>query len=123
MYQHCPQLQTFDPAINNLRQKIRHGSEADNPSLIAMWLSMEELEFARHRGLRWALYCAQFRLLLDAFADDLVASHWRALCLDNIYRPLCSLQRQAFCEGRKAHIMRLQYELRITSQYFSYVQH
>lgn len=122
MYQNFPAFHTQDAAINNLRRKVRDGLEADNPSLIALWLSMEEVEFAKRRELRWSLYLAQFKWLLEAFADDLVAPQWRVTCLDNIYRPLSGLQRLAMKEKQKDQIRLLQHELRVTSHFFSYVK-
>lgn len=122
MYQNYPAFQAQDPAISNLRRKVRDGLEADNPSLIPMWLTMEEVEFAKRQELRWPLYLAQFKLLLEAFADDLVAMHWRAICLDNIYRPLSGLQRLAFHPHQHDQIRVLQNELRVTSHFFSYVK-
>ncbi|MCJ8298400.1 MAG: hypothetical protein MJK13_05600 [Pseudomonadales bacterium] len=99
-----PSFHIQDPAINSLRRKIRQGLEADNPSLIALWLSMEEVEFNDQHELRWPLYLAQYKLLLDTFADDLIVKHWRITCLNNICKPLSHLQ----------------HELRVTSLYFQY---
>ncbi|EPJ48724.1 MAG: hypothetical protein OFPI_28240 [Osedax symbiont Rs2] len=70
MCQCFPSFHIQDPAINSLRRKIRQGLEADNPSLIALWLSMEEVQLDYRQELRWSLYIAQFKLLLDTFADD-----------------------------------------------------
>jgi hypothetical protein len=120
MYQNYPAFKTHDPAINNLRRKIREGLEADNPSLISLWLTMEEVEFAKKRELRWSLYLAQFKLLLETFADDLIVGHWRAICLDNIYKPLSGLQRLAFNQPQHDQIRLLQHELRATSHFFQY---
>ena len=120
MCQCFPSFHIQDPAINGLRRKIRQGLEADNPSLIALWLSMEEVHLDYRHELRWSLYIAQFTLLLDTFADDLIVKHWRFTCLDNICKPLANLQRLVVNYQQKEQFRKLQHELRVTSHYFQY---
>ena len=120
MCQCFPSFHIQDPAINSLRGKIRQGLEADNPSLIALWLSMEEVELDYQHELRWPLYLAQYKLLLDTFADDLIVKHWRITCLDNICIPLSNLQRLVVSRQQTEQLRKLQHELRVTSHYFQY---
>ncbi|WLQ13044.1 hypothetical protein O5O45_25270 [Hahella aquimaris] len=109
---------TQEPAIRELRRKIRYATEADNPQLLSLWLSMEETLAPACATSRWRLYAAEFRLLLDTLADDLIPNHWRTLCMDQIYRPLAALSRIADGEPRRRQLNELLYELRTTSHFF-----
>lgn len=108
-----------DPAIDQLRYKIRYGSEPDNPQLLHLWFDMETATLENEDvGERWQLCIAEFRLLLDAFADDIIPTHWRRLCLDHIHRPLSELNRLATNTHQQLELKRLLQELRITSHFF-----
>lgn len=109
-----------DPAINALRRKVRHGSEANHPELVRIWLDAEDAHLTEHSPeQRWQLQCAIFKLLLDTFADDLVPSHWRCLCLDHLYLPLGELSRRANSGTQQQQLRELRHEMRVTSQYFN----
>lgn len=41
----------------------------------------------------WPLFEKAYNLLLDTGRDPILPWHWRSLCLDYAYRPLCELQR------------------------------
>jgi len=102
-----------------LRNKIRFGQEPDNPTLIWFWLDQENIvsskESSSYEGRRQ--YEAQFRLLLDTVMDDLVAPHWRRTCLDNIYKPLCSLKRLSDSPESEQHLQLLFNEMSIHCRY------
>ena len=66
----------------------------------------------------WSLHVAEYRLLLDTLADDMLEGHWRLWCLDNIYKPLCALSRLVDTDIQKLELEKLFYELRVTSQFF-----
>lgn len=118
MCQCFPAFTAQDPAINQLRHKIRYALEEDNPSLVMLWLSMEESVRSSDSSASWQLYCAQFKLLIDTLSDDLLPKHWRICALDNIYKPLCSLQRIANNSAQQQHLNKLYYELRVISNFF-----
>lgn len=107
-----------DPAINSLRHKIRFGLEENNPSILGLWLSMEENVGAKNTFDQWSLYKAQYRLLIDTLSDDMLPNHWRACCLDHIYKPLIELNKLAITEHQVQQLNRLYYELRVTSNFF-----
>ena len=69
-----------------LRNKIRHGEEPDNPTLISLWLSFEEdyRDVNTGNSTLEDHYEKQFNLLLETVADELIPVHWRRVCLDNI---------------------------------------
>ncbi|NQZ31124.1 MAG: hypothetical protein HRU06_07595 [Oceanospirillaceae bacterium] len=118
MCQCFPAFSTQDPAINQLRHKIRYALEEDNPGLVTLWLSMEDSVKSAEISSCWHLYCAQYKLLIDTLSDDLLPKHWRVCCLDNIYRPLSSLQRIAITHDQRQHLNKLYYELRVISLFF-----
>jgi len=108
--------------LSTLKDKIRYAKEPDNPMLISLWLSAEEChQNIDHAKInRQSRYQEQFYLLLEAFADELNPAHWRCICLDNIYKPICSLQRIAKNEQEQIQIKKLLHELSLTSQYFKH---
>jgi len=108
--------------LSILKDKIRYAKEPDNPMLISLWLSAEdskqdigyeELNLQSH-------YQEQFYLLLETIADELIPVHWRRTCLDNIYKPICSLQRIAKNEKQQTQVQTLLHELSLTAQYFKH---
>jgi len=108
-----------NPSLIALRNKIRFGQEPDNPTLICFWLDQESAnsskESSSHESRR--LYEAQFRLLLDTIMDDLVKPHWRRTCLDNIYKPLCSLKRLSDSQESEQHLQSLFNEMSVHCRY------
>lgn len=108
--------------ISTLKDKIRYAKEPDNPMLISLWFSVEE----SHRDIGnededlQHHYQRQFYLLLEAVADELNPAHWRRVCLDNIYKPICSLQRIAKNEISQKQVKKLLQELTATCQYFEH---
>ena len=104
-----------------LERKIRLGVEPDNPELLGLWLQEQERKIQQECytiEMKRECYLAQFHLLLDVIADDLVLKHWRCLCLDNIFKPIASLKRLADDELSHRKIHQLVYELSVTSRYF-----
>lgn len=114
-------LAPSSPYLSVLRNKIRYGSEPDNPSLITLWLIQENEFISTDISLEenWQRHESQFRLLLETVVDELVPSHWRCLCLDYIYKPLSSLQRLSTTDSTSKKFHSLMHELSQSSQYVS----
>lgn len=117
---HC--LQVPDPGLQGVRDKIRFGLEPDNPTLFALWLMQEEraLSAVACRQQRRCHLETQFRLLLDAAMDELVPRHWRCQCLDQIYKPLGSLQKIVDSPASEHQLKQLLWEFSVSSRF---VQH
>ena len=96
--------------------KVRYAKEPDNPGLISHWLALERCVDKCYQPQR-EHYERQFRLLLDAIADELLPGHWRRCCLDNINRPLSVLQRLSAAPEHRTYMQTLNYELNVTSHY------
>lgn len=105
--------------VQQLRTKVRYAKEPDNPLLISLWITQENtaittlLDKTQLRNH----YEAQFRLLLDTIADELLPTHWRRNCLDHIFIPITSLQKLADNDSSQRHIRQLMAELNINCQY------
>lgn len=114
------QLEAKEPFLDGLKEKVRHGTDADNPQVLSLWFLNEELLIANlNVSLRWQRYWQQALLLLEVYADDLVPKQWQILCLDNLYRPLMNLQRMACDMQQKQQLKHLIFEIRAIEQYRS----
>ncbi|NTS75784.1 hypothetical protein HR060_02800 [Catenovulum sp. SM1970] len=106
------------PASKQLKRKIRFGSEANNPALLALWFTQEESVMdGQSLANKRVIYIGQFRLLLEAVVDELVPRHWRQACLDQIYKPLSALQRLVTSDESEQQLKSLLAELAITTRY------
>ena len=103
-------------AFTYLRDKIRHGTEPDNPLIIKLWLDHYDQDYLSIEKSRERL-THQFNLLLETVLDDLVPVHWRRTCLDNIYIPLSSLKKLANDPSSEQHIQSLFTELAVSTRY------
>lgn len=112
-------IEKSDLSLTLLKNKIRLGQEPDNPGLISFWLAQESLSLSKENSIAEVRcqYEIQFRLLLDTIMDDLVATHWRRTCLDNIYKPLCSLKRISDTSQSENHLQQLFYEMSVNCRY------
>lgn len=104
--------------LEQLRRKIRNAEEPDNPALIQQWIGMESAPCGSPSEHRRRICISQFNLLLEVIADDCLPVHWRNACLDNINRPLYTLQHLADDYQSEAKVRHLFYELRVISHYF-----
>lgn len=91
--------------------------EPDNPLLINQFLNFKLDASTPNKMFYREQLLAQFQLLIDTIADELLPSHWRRQCLDNIYRPLHALQRIADSSLHQQQVLTLTHELRIISYY------
>jgi hypothetical protein len=113
-------------SISQVRDFIRYGTYPDSPTLIDDWLAQDRCCLMSRRSSQCSgcsyqvqreAYEQQFRLLLEAIMDELNPRHWRCTCLNNIFKPLFSLQNLAYTAASKAHVKQLYYELSTTVQY------
>ena len=91
--------------------------EPDNPLLINQFLNFKLDVITPNKVLYREQLLAQFQLLIDTIADELLPAHWRRQCLDNIYRPLQALQRIADSAHNQQQVLTLTHELRVISHY------
>lgn len=110
--------QMSDGLADELTCKVRYATHENNPEIIKSWLQatspaqVESIQTCRR------IYRYQFKLLMETICDDLIPSHWRRTCLDNIYKPLHGFQRVALCPHSR-HTLKLMYvELNQSIKYF-----
>ena len=106
--------------IKQLKNKIRHAVEPNNPALLSMWLNFEEgLCQVYSQKKQWQAYTATVRFLLECYIDNLNPAHWRVTCLDHLARPLSCLQRISKGPQQQAELQALHIEINVLSHYFS----
>ena len=102
-----------------LEAAVRYGQRPDSPHLLYRYLEMgAEQANGQPEAVERRVHLRLFNTLMEAICDCSVARHWRCLCLDTIYRPLCAMERLARSGDQKGEIHRLQYELFALSHYF-----
>jgi hypothetical protein len=57
-------------------------------------------------------------ILLETICDCMIAKCWRGWCLDNAHRPLRNIRLLSSTEAEKAHLVKLEAEMRTLSYYF-----
>ena len=105
------------PHLHKVCTVIRNGSEPNNPALL-QYLVTEQINYAnQYSGFERNHIESLFRVLLDAASDELVPSHWRALCLDYMHAPLSALWDRASCDESRWQVAKLCSEFRIVGDY------
>ena len=83
-----------DSATRELEKRVRFGSNPDSPGLLYTYLDLYKKKLSEV-GLEAAqsYLTGTIDLLLETICDPLVPYQWRALCLDNIYKPVFDLSK------------------------------
>ena len=79
-----------------LEEKVRLGSEPDNPKLLQSLLTLfEDADANYSKHYLKSLNKKILDLLLEAALDKSVPENWRKLCMDHVFQPLRNLYRLA----------------------------
>ncbi len=106
--------------IKQLKNKIRHGLQPDNPALLSIWLNFEESTCKSfNQKKQFKAYIAMVKFLMECYADTMNPPHWRATCLDHMARPLSCLQRICYGPVQHTELQALYMEINVLSHYFS----
>ncbi|GAB2674607.1 hypothetical protein Q4574_19025 [Aliiglaciecola sp. 3_MG-2023] len=107
-------------AFGTLELTIRHGLQPDNPHTLYHYLDVVEDRLAteKNENVKRAMLKRVLHTLLDTICDTSISFHWRYLCLDNIYKPLNSVEQYDKTEGQKAETRHFKYELSLLGTYF-----
>ncbi|MEM6573445.1 MAG: hypothetical protein AAF736_04195 [Pseudomonadota bacterium] len=98
---------------------IRYAQDPDNPTLLYTYLDDCDQRAALASTIQaQRIYRHAFELLLDVISDDCVPRHWRALCLDHVYRTLVGLARLAESDRDLQGLLELESQLRVTAEFF-----
>jgi len=92
---------------HRLGTRIRCALEPDEPRLLELYLFETRYLVAWEPLPAWQLFEKSYQLLLDTAADVALPWHWRGLCLDHAYRPLCDLRRLAGDAERRQRLQQL----------------
>lgn len=102
-----------------LTQAVRNGRCGTCPKLLTKFLSACEQasqsmpsEHARQTQVE------VLEVLLETVCDCMIDKCWRGWCLDNAHRPLRNIRLLSASREQKAHLARLEVEMRTLSYYF-----
>tara|TARA_B100001029_G_scaffold14441_1_gene9688 strand:+ start:256 stop:585 length:330 start_codon:yes stop_codon:yes gene_type:complete len=91
-----------------LEEKVRLGSEPDNPNLLQSLLTLlEEADTNYSKHYLKSLNLKILDLLLDTAIDESVPENWRHLCMDHVFKPLRNLYRLAKDDGDLSEINKI----------------
>ena len=84
----------IDAATRELEECVRLGKNPDCPDLLYTYLDLykERLSWVGVEASQ-AYLTRIIDLLIDTICDPLVPYQWRALCLDNIHKPVFDLSK------------------------------
>lgn len=105
---------------NALEYAIRNGHQPDNPCLLDRYLTLGEARAGAYQPAteQRAVHMRAFNTLLETICDSCIATHWRVLCLDQIYKPLIAMERLASTQTDRAQVRKLHNDLSVLSHYF-----
>lgn len=105
---------------DTLERMIRNGQQPDHPCLLERYLNMCEARAGAYQPVteQRAAHIRTFNILLETICDTCIATHWRALCLDQIYKPLFAIDRLASTQTDKTFVRKLHSNLSVLSHYF-----
>lgn len=103
-----------------LESSVRNGDQPDCPYVLERYLTLSDARAGNQQpyAMQHNIHMRAYTTLLETVCDSYVAEHWRALCLDQIHKPLFALERLARTQRDKARIRQLYNELSILSHYF-----
>ena len=83
-----------DSATRELEKRVRFGKNPDSPDLLYTYLDLYKEQLSEVGVEAAQSYLTEIiDLLLETICDPLVPYQWRALCLDNIYKPVFDLSK------------------------------
>ncbi len=103
-----------------LESSVRNGEQPDCPCVLDRYLTLSNARAANQAStaVQHNIHMRTYMTLLDTLCDTYVPEHWRALCLDQIHKPLFAIERLACTQTDKARVRQLYNELSILSHYF-----
>ena len=78
---------------STLQKQVRYGTLPDDPNILESFLRSSELSSNYPKKLAKLSSRKALNTIMETICDDLVPHHWRAHCLNNLYRPLASLHK------------------------------
>lgn len=113
------QRQSNSRELNKLELDIRYACTPDEPRVLHGYLNRLETEAASSSpSKKRAIYQRAYELLIETISDSLLPWHWRVLCLDQMYRPLCALEKLANSPQRRREQAKRQASFTAISHFF-----
>jgi len=92
----------IDSATRELEECVRLGKNPDSPDLLYTYLDLYKERLSRLGVEVSQAYLTRIiDLLIDTICDPLVPYQWRALCLDNIHKPVFDLSNLPKTENNR----------------------
>ncbi|MEM7077840.1 MAG: hypothetical protein AAF513_04335 [Pseudomonadota bacterium] len=107
----------LDPVFVPLEDHVRHALAPDEPRVLYEYLRVcDEVAWETRLRPRRMLYRRVFTVLMGAISDTANPTHWRWLCLDNIYRPIQELHRCARTKSDLREVRTCSYHVQQVSE-------
>ena len=108
----------FDDATSELEECVRLGKNPDSPDLLYTYLDLYKERLSQVGAEVSQAYLTRIiDLLIDTICDPLVPYQWRALCLDNIHKPVFDLSNLPKTENNRTILRNKTYEIGVLTRH------
>ena len=107
-----------DSVIKDLEKCGRRGNKPDSPELLYSYLELHKMKL-RQLGpqVSQAYLTGIIDLLLETICDPLVPYQWRALCLDNLHKPIFDISNLPKTEKNRRILRNKIYEVSLLTRH------
>ena len=107
-----------DFAMKELEKFVRRGKRPDSPELLYTYLDLCKKKLPGIGAQASQAYLTGIiDLLLETICDPLVPYQWRALCLDNIHKPVFDLSNLPKTETNRRILRNKNYEIGVLTRH------
>ena len=111
---------TLIPVFEELEECVRLGKNPDSPDLLYTYLDLYKEQLSQVGVEASQAYLARIiDLLIETICDPLVPCQWRALCLDNIHKPVFDLSNLPKTENTRTILRNKTYEIGVLTRHYS----
>ena len=108
----------IDDATRELEECVRLGKNPDSPDLLYTYLNLYKERLSQVGVEVSQAYLTRIiDLLIETICDPLVPYEWRALCLDNIHKPLFDLSNLPKTENNRTILRNKTYEIGVLTRH------
>ena len=111
-----------DSATRELEKRVRFGQNPDSPDLLYTYLDLYTEQLSEVGvEVAQAHLTEIIDLLLETICDPLVPYQWRALCLDNIHKPVSDLSKLSNTKDNRRILRTKAHEISVLTRHlFTY---
>ena len=118
LYGRAAMIFKFDSATRELEECVRLGKNPDSPDLLYTYLDLYKKQLSQAEVEASQAYLTRIiDLLIDTICDPLVPYQWRALCLDNIHKPVFDLSNLPGTEDNRTILRNKTYEIGVLTRH------